>query len=226
MSASIRLARSVTDLRIADTLRSAISAVRLYRRFIPLAAAKLMCSGRLRVLRLWQKLDCLPIYWLHAACEQHNVCETRHWLMLMLISYRLIGFHVLTGARILNTLSDHSQCTVVFNVIITLIGIMMSFPRTLRHVSFMSMGSAFFMALAVLLFMIFAGIEDHPTYGYGGNYPELGEVKTYAFPAKGTTFVAAMNAVLNITFIWVPQILFPTFISEMEKPQDCESVKH
>ena len=29
-----------------------------------------------------------------------------------------------------------------------------------------------------------------------------------------------MNAVLNITFLWVPQILFPTFISEMEKPQD------
>ena len=26
--------------------------------------------------------------------------------------------------------------------------------------------------------------------------------------------------VLNITFLWVPQILFPTFISEMEKPQD------
>jgi hypothetical protein len=29
-----------------------------------------------------------------------------------------------------------------------------------------------------------------------------------------------MNAVLNITFLWVPQILFPTFISEMERPQD------
>lgn len=29
-----------------------------------------------------------------------------------------------------------------------------------------------------------------------------------------------MNAVLNITFLWVPQILFPTFISEMEHPED------
>ena len=29
-----------------------------------------------------------------------------------------------------------------------------------------------------------------------------------------------MNAVLNITFLWVPQILFPTFIAEMEKPED------
>lgn len=29
-----------------------------------------------------------------------------------------------------------------------------------------------------------------------------------------------MNAVLNITFLWVPQILFPTFIAEMEHPED------
>jgi len=29
-----------------------------------------------------------------------------------------------------------------------------------------------------------------------------------------------MNAMLNITFLWVPQILFPTFISEMKRPQD------
>lgn len=43
---------------------------------------------------------------------------------------------------------------------------------------------------------------------------------TYAAPLPGTTFVQCMNAVLNITFLWVPQILFPTFISEMERPQD------
>lgn len=76
------------------------------------------------------------------------------------------------------------------------------------------------MGIAILLFLIFAGTEEHPLYGYNGNYPEAGLVSTYAFPAAGTTWVAAMNAVLNITFLWVPQILFPTFISEMERPQD------
>lgn len=76
------------------------------------------------------------------------------------------------------------------------------------------------MALAILLFMVFAGIEDAPLYGYNGDYPTDGAVRTYAFPIAGTTWVACMNAVLNITFLWVPQILFPTFISEMEKPQD------
>lgn len=76
------------------------------------------------------------------------------------------------------------------------------------------------MGIAILLFLIFAGIEDSPLYGYGGDYPTQGLVRTYAFPQAGTNWVACMNAVLNITFLWVPQILFPTFISEMEKPQD------
>lgn len=76
------------------------------------------------------------------------------------------------------------------------------------------------MGMAILLFLIFSGIEQNPLVGYGGDFPKLGPVKTYAFPLPGTTWVACMNAVLNITFLWVPQILFPTFISEMEKPQD------
>lgn len=140
--------------------------------------------------------------------------------MLLANNILLIGFHILTGAKILNTLSDHSQCTVVFSVICMLIGIVMSIPRTLRHVSFMSMGSAFCMAIAILLFLVFAGIEDAPGYGYSGDYPTDGPVRTYAFPLPGTTWVNCLNAVLNITFLWVPQILFPTFISEMERPQD------
>jgi hypothetical protein len=159
--------------------------------------------------------------------------------MLLANNILLIGFHVLTGAKILNTLSDHSLCTVVFSVITMIMGIVMSLPRTLRHVSFMSMFSGKFhlqsylrlpnayssipaacMGLAILLFLIFAGIEDAPLYGYNGDYPTDGLVKTYAFPLPGTTWVACMNAVLNISFLWVPQILFPTFISEMERPQD------
>ncbi|THV78675.1 putative amino acid transporter [Aureobasidium pullulans] len=140
--------------------------------------------------------------------------------MLLANNILLIGFHVLTGAKILNTLSDHSMCTVIFSVIVTVMGIVMSVPRTLKHVSFMSMFSAACMGIAILLFLVFVGIEDAPGYGYSGVYPKAGPVKTYAFPPAGTTWVACMNAVLNITFLWVPQILFPSFIAEMERPQD------
>ena len=76
------------------------------------------------------------------------------------------------------------------------------------------------MGIAILLFLVFAGIEPAPGYGYNGDYPTAGPVETYAFPLPGTTWVNCMNAVLNITFLWVPQILFPTFIAEMKKPED------
>jgi hypothetical protein len=140
--------------------------------------------------------------------------------MLLANNVLLVGFHVLTGAKIINTLSDHSMCTVIFSVIVTIMGIVMSIPRTLKHVSFMSMFSAACMGIAILLFLVYAGIEVAPGYGYNGTYPKAGPVKTYAFPPAGTTWVACMNAVLNITFLWVPQALFPTFIAEMERPQD------
>ncbi|KAJ6191180.1 hypothetical protein N7519_001201 [Penicillium mononematosum] len=140
--------------------------------------------------------------------------------MVLANNILLVGFHVLTGAKVLNTLSDHSLCTAVFSVIVAIMGIVMSMPRTLHHVSFMSMFSSACMAIAIILFLVFAGIEDAPFYGPKGDYPTEGPVKTYAFPRPGTTWVDCMNAVMNITFLWVPQILFPTFISEMERPQD------
>ncbi|KAJ5921699.1 hypothetical protein N7454_009173 [Penicillium verhagenii] len=140
--------------------------------------------------------------------------------MLLANNILLVGFHILTGAKVLNTLSGHTLCTAVFSVIVTIMGIVMSTPRTLRHVSFMSMFSSACMGIAILLFLVFAGIEAAPLYGYFGDYPTDGAVRTYAFPLPGTTFVQCMNAVLNITFLWVPQILFPSFIAEMERPQD------
>ncbi|KAK5108906.1 hypothetical protein LTR62_007708 [Meristemomyces frigidus] len=147
--------------------------------------------------------------------------------MLLANNIMLIGFHVLTGAKVLNTLSDHSLCTVSFSVIVAIMGIVASVPRTLKHVSFMSMFSATAMGLAILLFLVFSGIEAAPSAGYAGVFTNVNgtyspeyPVKTYALPPPGTNFVAAMGAVLNISFLWVPQILFPTFISEMERPQD------
>ncbi|WFD07908.1 hypothetical protein MVES1_003277 [Malassezia vespertilionis] len=140
--------------------------------------------------------------------------------MLLANNIILIGFHILMSARVLNTLSDHSLCTVVFNIIGMVMGIVFSLPRTLHHVSFMSMFSAFCMGMAILLWLIFSGIQDHPMQGPKKLFPDDGPVRTYARSPPGTTWVDAMNAMLNITFMWVPQILFPTFIAEMERPQD------
>ncbi|CEH18139.1 amino acid [Ceraceosorus bombacis] len=142
-------------------------------------------------------------------------------IMLLLNNILLIGFHILTFGKILNTLSDHGTCTVVFTAIGAITGILMSLPRTLNHLTGMSVVSAVCMGIAIILFLVFAGIEANPLYGYGGTWPAAGDVvRTTAFPPPGTTWVECLQAALNIVFLWVPQILFPTFISEMKRPQD------
>jgi hypothetical protein len=41
-----------------------------------------------------------------------------------------------------------------------------------------------------------------------------------AVPLKGTTFVAGMNAFLNISYTFIGQITLPSFIAEMKEPRD------
>lgn len=79
-----------------------------------------------------------------------------------------VGFHVFTGAKIFNTLSDSAICTVWFQLISALIGIVVSIPRTLNHVSTMSIVSAIAMGISIILSLVYAGIESAPLYGYGG----------------------------------------------------------
>ena len=113
--------------------------------------------------------------------------------MLLANNILLIGLIVLTGAKILNTLSDHSICTVVFALIVTIMGIVMSIPRSLEHVSFMSKVSATAMGIAFLLLLFFAdndlnpGDNDlNPSSSYNGTISEAAPVKN--FPLPGTTW--------------------------------------
>lgn len=130
--------------------------------------------------------------------------------MFLLNNIFVVGFHVFTGAKIFNALSGHSQCTVVFQVLAAIIGsefcesrsslkpVVASLPRTLNHVSWMSVFSAVTMGTAILLTLVWCGVQDHPSGGYGGVYPTLGPVKTHgAFPKPGLTFVEGFNAVLK-----------------------------
>jgi len=89
-------------------------------------------------------------------------------------------------------------------------------PRTFNTLALLGTASAFFTFISVLLATIFAGIEDHP----GAGYPALGEPIVLAVPAAGTTFVAGMNAFMNISYTFIGQITLPSFIAEMKNPKD------
>lgn len=89
------------------------------------------------------------------------------------------------------------------------------------------------MFISVILGMIFSGVQDHP-FGW----PTSGtQIISYAGAAPGTTFVAGMSAMLNITYtLMYPssrfshlsnisgQIVLPSFIAEMRDPREFPKV--
>ncbi|EFX00577.1 amino acid transporter [Grosmannia clavigera kw1407] len=141
------------------------------------------------------------------------------------------GLHVLVGAKYLNTMteSDSIACrTVSFGVVMFLLCWLCSLPRTFSMLSKLGTASALFTFVSVLLATIFAGIEKHPA-GYDprpsftaadGTKAVGGNPIVTAIPVAGTTFVAGLNAFMNISYTFIGQITLPSFIAEMKNPRE------
>ncbi|PWN53940.1 hypothetical protein IE53DRAFT_337943 [Violaceomyces palustris] len=138
-------------------------------------------------------------------------------IALILNNVMIQGLHTLTGAEILNTLSNHGICTVAFSIIVMIICLICTIPRKLEHVALMGIFSAFSMAISILLVLIFHGIQGRePNVA---NFDEPVYITAWAPP--GTTFVQGFNAgALPIIFTYVGQALYPSFIAEMRDPND------
>ncbi|KAA6410786.1 MAG: N amino acid transport system [Lasallia pustulata] len=148
-------------------------------------------------------------------------------VMFLLNNTFIQGLHVLTGAKYLNTMTNHSMCTVGFAAIFAVISFVCSLPRTFNTLSKLATLSAFFTFVSVLLAAIFAGIEAHPAgYNSDPNHKnaagatEGGAPIVLVIPAAGTTFVSGLSAFLNISYTFIGQITIPSFIAEMRNPAD------
>jgi hypothetical protein len=137
---------------------------------------------------------------------------------------------VLVGAKYINTMVGTGDpgvtCrTVSYGAIMAVICWLCSLPRTFSMLSKLGTASAFFTFVSVLLATIFAGIQAHPA-GYQAGAPAddptavFGEPLVMAIPVAGTTFVAGLNAFLNISYTFIGQITLPSFIAEMKEPRD------
>ncbi len=98
----------------------------------------------------------------------------------------------------------------------TILSALCTLPRQLTHVASMSIASAISMGIALLLILIFSSIQGKNPYGM----PEGASVTISAFAPAGTTFVQGFSAFLNIAFLWIGQICYPTFIAEMKDPRE------
>lgn len=160
-----------------------------------------------------------------------NICDIGKYLLggyrwawyatavcFLLNNVLIQGLHVLVGAEFLNTVTNHSVCTVGFSGITAIISLVFSMPRKFISMSFLGYFATITMFVSVLLAMIFAGVQSHP-FGYDGT-----AIVYRAFPVKGTTYVNGMGAFLNIVYTFVGQVTYPQFIAEMKNPKDFKKV--
>ncbi|MCJ1406978.1 hypothetical protein MMC19_001048 [Ptychographa xylographoides] len=142
-------------------------------------------------------------------------------VMFILNNTFIQGLHVLTGAKYLNTMTNHSVCTIGFSAIMTVISWICSLPRTFDTLSKLATASAFFTFISVLLAAIFAGIEAHPAgFTLDPTAAISGNPIVLVVPAATTTFVDGLSAFLNISYTFIGQITLPSFIAEMKNPAD------
>jgi amino acid permease len=98
------------------------------------------------------------------------------------------ALHCLVGAKLLNTLSNSAECTIIYSVVSACICFFISLPRTLDQMSWLGIFSAVTQGIAVLLAIIFSGIQSEP-FGYSAT---LGAPLVTVGPPPGTTFVSGM----------------------------------
>lgn len=167
--------------------------------------------------------NCLVADRNHVPSEQHLHSGTIFRLQIATreVTNTIQGLHCLVGAQYLNTMTKHGQCSILWAVLTAIVSFFVSLPRTFSGLSQMATASAIFTFVSVMLAAIFSAVEDHPAgYNPDPNAEPGGEPIVRAWPAPGTTYVAAMSAFLNISYTFIGQITLPSFIAEMKEPEE------
>lgn len=122
----------------------------------------------------------------------------------MLFIVFVMGSHILTFSIMMNTITEHSTCTIVFGILGLVISLICTLPRTLKKTSYMAVVSFVSIIAAVLITMIGVGVEKP-----GHNVVEA---------TVHTSFPKAFLATTNIVFAYAGHVAFFSFISETKEP--------
>ena len=117
----------------------------------------------------------------------------------------IMGSHLLTWTIALNTITEHATCTIVFSVIGLLLQAVLTIPRTLKSVSYLSIFAFISIFAAVMVTMVSVGVtRPDPT----------------VYATVTTSFASAFSSVMNIIFAFGGHVAFFSFISELKDPRD------
>ncbi|EPS94778.1 hypothetical protein FOMPIDRAFT_1038729 [Fomitopsis schrenkii] len=117
----------------------------------------------------------------------------------------LCGSHVLTGMIAFDTITAGASCSVLWAGISAIICIVLTLPRTLNGISYLSVVSFISIVAAVLITMIGVGVTGHQ-----GGVTVTANLK----------FASGFLAVTDIIFAYAGHVGFFTFIAEMKEPKD------
>ncbi|EMD38128.1 hypothetical protein CERSUDRAFT_113275 [Gelatoporia subvermispora B] len=117
----------------------------------------------------------------------------------------ICGSHVLTGMIAFDTITAGASCSVLWAGISAIVCMVLTIPRTLNGISYLSVASFISIITAVLITMIGVGI--------------IGHQGTVAVTAK-LSFASGFLAVTDIIFAYAGHVAFFTFIAEMKNPLD------
>lgn len=124
----------------------------------------------------------------------------------LLFSIFIMGSHILTFSVMMNTITDHGTCTMVFTVVGFVICLACSLPRTMKNMTYISCISFVSILTAVIITMIGVGVQDH---GY-----------TTLQATVDTNLYKAFSAVTNIVFAYCAHVAFFGLLAEMREPRD------
>lgn len=105
----------------------------------------------------------------------------------------VMGSHILTFSIMLNTVSNHGTCSIVFGVVGLIVSLVCTMPRTLLKVSYLSIASFISILSAVIITMVGVGVER----------PGDGKVD----PTVHTSLYKGFLAVTNIIFAYAGEFL-------------------
>ncbi|KAJ6131375.1 hypothetical protein N7523_001835 [Penicillium sp. IBT 18751x] len=123
----------------------------------------------------------------------------------LLLLIFLMASNILTFNILMNVLTDHGTCTLVFGVVGLVICFLGALPRTMEKVYWMSCISFLSVFVAVMVTMVTAGVESK------------GNVVNHA--TTEVSFRDGFLAVTNIIFAYLAHIAYFGFMSEMEDPR-------
>ncbi|KAI9727151.1 MAG: hypothetical protein M1828_007352 [Chrysothrix sp. TS-e1954] len=119
----------------------------------------------------------------------------------------IMAAHILTFGIMMNALTGHGACTIIFALVGTAVSFLCTMPRTLKSVSWLSIASFISIVAAVVVVMVSVGIEKR------GSYVPFETVHK----AK---VASSVLAVMNIVLSYAGNVAFFGFISELRKPED------